>query len=151
QVHPMASPRVEVVGRGDGPAALGRGPYGQVLFEGRGPVDGGLVDLLVLVDVVRSAVAGDLAHVRACRVRRAGVVLLDVVLDERVGRPAVERYQRGARGAETTGEAHRGVAAGVEANAGDEVAHVAPRGGVAVARVQRDAGRPGARGVHLVV
>src|SRR5581483_707766 len=56
EVHPVAGPRVEEVLRGDGPAAGGRRADRQVLLEGRGALDGGLVDLLMLVDVVRAAV-----------------------------------------------------------------------------------------------
>ncbi len=96
QVHALAGPGVDEVGEGDGPAAARRGPDRQVLPEGRGALDGGLVDLLVLDDGVRAAVAGHRAHVLARVVGRADVVIDDVVLDQRVGRPAVERQQVGA-------------------------------------------------------
>src|SRR6202021_2093224 len=106
QVHAGAGPGIDAVLRGDGAAAARRGSVLQVLLEGAGVAgDAWLVDLLVLVEVERAAVARDLALVRAGGVRRAGVVLGDVVLDERVCRPAVERYQRGpAGGAEAVGE-----------------------------------------------
>src|SRR5262249_42728053 len=128
QVHPVAGPGVDEVGERDGPAAPRRGPYRQVLVEGRGALDGGLVDLLVLGDVVRAAVAGDLAHEGTGPVGRAHPVLDDVVLDQRVGRPAVERHQAGPAGrVEAAGVADRAAGtARVPADAADPVADAAP-------------------------
>ena len=83
---------------GDGAAA---GPLvlavGDVLGEGGGANNGRLVDLGVLPDVVDGAVAGDRTHL--CALGRAGAVagvLLDVVLDEGVGAPAVDGDEDGA-------------------------------------------------------
>jgi hypothetical protein len=62
-----------------------------VLPEGGGAGDGGLVDLLVLPDVVGGAVAVDGADLLALGGARAVVgVLLDVVLDQGVLRPPVD-------------------------------------------------------------
>src|SRR6185437_6256470 len=135
QVHAVAGPGVEEVLRGDGAAAGRRGTDRQVLLEGTVvALDAGLVDLLVLVDVVRAAVTGHLPHVRAGRVRRAAVVLLHVVLDQRIGRPPIQRDQCGsAGGAKASVETDRVVAAGVPADAGDEVTDAAPPGRVTVA------------------
>src|SRR4029077_10763496 len=114
--------------------------------------DGGLVDLLVFVDVVGGAVAGHLAHVGAGGGWGAVVVLHDVVLDQGVGGPAVEGDQGGAAGGvEVGGEGDGVVGAGVPADAGDEVADAAPGGGVAGGGVQGDAGGALAGGPHLVV
>lgn len=64
---------------------------GPVLVKSGGAVDGGLVDALGAVDVVDAAVRGDGPETGGAR---AGVVsakvLDDVVLDERVARPAVD-------------------------------------------------------------
>ena len=61
----MAGPRVEEVLRGDGPAGGVALPDRQVLLEGAAVArDAGLVDLLVLVDVVRAAVAGDVVPMK---------------------------------------------------------------------------------------
>src|SRR6185437_6978784 len=124
EVHPVAGPRVDEVLRGDGPAGGVALADGQVLLEGAAVAgNAGLVDLLVLVDVVRGAIAGHGAHEGAERRAAALVVLDDVVLDQRVGRPAVQRRQRGAGGGiEATAEVHRLIAARLPADAGDEVA-----------------------------
>ncbi len=91
EVHPVAGPRVEDVLRGDRPAGGVSLPDRQVLLEGAAVArNAGLVDLLVLVEVVRGAIAGRGAHEGAQRGATALVVLDDVVLDQRVGGPAVE-------------------------------------------------------------
>jgi hypothetical protein len=83
QVHAVARPSIEVALGGDGSAA---GPLllpvADVLPEGRRALDRGLVDLLVLPDVVDGAVTGDSADLLA--LSRAGAVarvLLHVVLN----------------------------------------------------------------------
>jgi hypothetical protein len=93
--HAMALPRVEVVRSGDcatGAMALADGP---VLVEGGGSLDRRRVHALRPVDVVRAAVRRHGANVRqpGGRVVRA-IVVRDVVLDERVGCPTVEREVR---------------------------------------------------------
>ena len=99
QVHAELGPGVEVALGGDGAAA---GPLvlpvGDVLPEGAGALDAGLVDLLVLPDVVHAAIAGHLADLLALSATGAVAgVLLDVVLDEGVGGPAVDGDENGAR------------------------------------------------------
>lgn len=92
QLHAVRGPGVEVALGGDGSAAGTLvTPVADVLPESGSASDGRLVDLLVLPDVVDGAVAGDLADLLA--LSRAGAVagvLLDVVLDQGVGGPAVE-------------------------------------------------------------
>lgn len=92
KVHTELSPGIKVALGGNSAAA---GPLvdavADVLGESGGTLDGRLVDLGVLPDVVDGAVAGDLAHLLALRRAAAvGRVFLHVVLDERVGRPAVD-------------------------------------------------------------
>ena len=92
EVQAELSPSVKVALGGDGAAA---GPLvlpvGDVLPEGALALDAGLVDLLVLPDVVDAAVARDAADLLALgAARTVAGVLLDVVLDERVGGPAVD-------------------------------------------------------------
>jgi hypothetical protein len=98
QVEAELLPGVEVAAGGDGAAAGALGlPVGDVLPEGGGALDGGLVDLLVLPDVVDGAVARHGADLLALRAAGAvGGVLLHVVLDERVGGPAVDGDEDGA-------------------------------------------------------
>jgi hypothetical protein len=92
KLHAMRGPSVEVAGGGNSTGARALvDAVGDVLIEGAGALDGGLVHLGVLPDVVDGAVAGDLAHLGALsRASPVGRVLLDVVLDERVGGPAVD-------------------------------------------------------------
>ena len=80
-----------MLGRVDGATdALGAAD-GPVLIEGRGAENRGLVDAAGLVDVVGAAVVVDGAEaLRARRGVEGAVGLDDVVLDERVGGPAVE-------------------------------------------------------------
>ena len=84
-------PLVKVLARIDGAAdALGAAD-GPVLVKGGGALDRGLVDAPGLVDVVDAAVVLDGAEPLGARRRVVRAVCLDdVVLDERVGRPAVE-------------------------------------------------------------
>jgi hypothetical protein len=91
--HPKFLPRVEVALGGDGtaagPLAL---PVADVLREGGSADNGRLVGLGVLPDVVDGAVAGDGTHLLALsRASAVAGVLLDVVLDEWVLGPAVDR------------------------------------------------------------
>lgn len=66
-------------------------PVADVLPEGRCALDRGLVDLLVFPDIIHGSVASDRADLlslsRPCTI--AGV-FLNVVLDQRVGGPAVD-------------------------------------------------------------
>jgi len=94
EVHTIFLPGVEVALGGDGtaagPLAL---PVRNVLREGGSANDGRLVGLGVLPDVVDGAVAGDSAHLLALgRASTVAGVLLNVVLNERVLGPAVDRY-----------------------------------------------------------
>lgn len=103
EVETVGLPGVEVVGGCDYTAAGWVLTDRDILVEGGGTLDRGLVDLGVLVDVVVSSVAGDGAE------ERSGAVFLipvlhDVVLDERVGGPAVdgERHHAAAGGEAAT-------------------------------------------------
>lgn len=101
--QPQPRPLVEVVRSRDGAAgALGLA-HRDVLVEGRRALDGRLVGARVLVDVVGGAVAGEAALEGAAAVGR--VILLDVVLDQRAGGPAVHCEESGASaGREGAGE-----------------------------------------------
>jgi hypothetical protein len=96
EVEAVALPRVEVVARGDGAAGALALAHADVLPERLRARDRRLVDLLVLVDVVARAVRGDRANEGTTRAGPS-VVLLDVVLDERVRRPAVDGERAAAR------------------------------------------------------
>lgn len=101
QVHSQLGPSIEVVGSGHstaGALALADGP---VLVEGRSALDGGLIDLLVLVDVVGSTIAIDGTLVGHAGARVVGAVVLeDVVFDERASSPAVNGKVGVTRGVE---------------------------------------------------
>jgi len=90
-------PGIEVARGGDGSAAGTLAlPVANVLPEGAGTLNGGLVDLLVLPDVVDGAVASDSADLLALGRTGAVVgVLLDVVLDQGVGGPAIDGDEDG--------------------------------------------------------
>lgn len=90
QLQAQLRPGIKVIRRRDSAAAALGLADGPVLAEGGGALDGGLVDARGLVDVVGAAVRGDAAEAGGARGRVVGAeVLDDVVLDERVGRPAV--------------------------------------------------------------
>ena len=80
EVQARCLPGVEVVLDGDGAAIAGAVTDGNVLVEGRGPLDRGLVDLLMLPDGVAAAVGGHGAFLRA-GLWVADRVLHDVVFD----------------------------------------------------------------------
>ena len=88
--HALSGPGVEVIGHCDGAAHAGRVTDRDVLPEGvqPGASNGGLVDLLVLPDGVGAIIGRHGAHVGAAD-GDADVLLHDVVLDQRVGGPAV--------------------------------------------------------------
>lgn len=105
EVHSMRSPSIEVVGGGHGTAGTLAAADGPVLVEGRSALDGGLVDLLVLIDIVGGTVTGNSTLVGHARARVVGtVVLQDVVLDERASSPAVNGEVSIARRVEGSGE-----------------------------------------------
>jgi len=98
QVHAELGPSVEVALGGNSAAA---GPLvntvADVLGEGGSSLDGRLVDLGVLPDVVDGAVASHLAHLGALGGTGAvGGVLLDVVLDQGTGSPSVDGDKDGS-------------------------------------------------------
>jgi len=98
EVHAELSPSIEVALGGDGSAAgtllL---PVADVLPEGRSTLDRRLVHLLVLPDVVGGAVAGDGTHLLALgRASTIAGVLLNVVLNQRVGGPAIDGDEDGS-------------------------------------------------------
>lgn len=83
-------------GAAAGPRALA---VRDVLPEGRRARDGRLVDLLMLPDVVYGSVTGHGADLGALgRARAVAGVLLDVVLDQGVRRPAIDRDEDGTSG-----------------------------------------------------
>ena len=92
EVEAGLGPCGEVIRDGDGAAGAGALPDGDVLVEGGGALDGGLVDLLVLPDRVGGAIAREGALLRAL-LWIADRVLHDVVLDQRVRTPTVDRQQ----------------------------------------------------------
>lgn len=99
QVEASLLPGLKVVGHGDGSAS---GPLidavGDVLPESGGALNGRLVHLLVLPDLVRASVALEGAQLLALGGSLAvGCVFLHVVLDEGVPRPPVDRDEDGAR------------------------------------------------------
>src|SRR5688572_12954565 len=98
EVHAVRGPRIEVIAGGDrstDPPLLTHAP---VLVERARAFDGRLVDALRAIDVIGAAVAGHRAHepLSARRTVRAPA-LDDVVLDERILRPSVERQVAVAR------------------------------------------------------
>src|SRR5690606_15899300 len=135
-------PRVEVVADGDGAARAPRLPDAPVLLERGGADDGRGVDPRRLVDVIRTTVTGDRAPERPGGPEGAPVVD-DVVLHERVRRPAVEGQIRVALRVEAAGVGHGPGCAGAPALTEDEVAGVAPRGAVVAARTHGHGDRSG--------
>lgn len=136
EVHAELGPGIEVALGGNSAAA---GPLvntvGDVLGEGGGALDGRLVDLGVLPDVVDGAIAGDLAHLGALGGTSTVVgVLLDVVLNQGAGGPSVDGDEHGAGlglgGALEVDLAGRAL---VPALSNDEVAGVGEVDAVAVA------------------
>src|SRR5512138_582415 len=103
EVHSIGSPRVEVVARRDRPTHPLLLPDTPVLIE-RAVVtrDAGGVHALRTIDIVRSAIAEDGAHESRSRRTPRAPAIDDVVLNERICRPAVERQIRIAVGIERT-------------------------------------------------
>ena len=92
QLLPILGPSVKVVLGGDRSADALRLPNGPELLEGRSAVDRGLVCTGGLENIIGSAVGGNGTLLARSRSGVIGAVRLnDVVLDERVARPAVER------------------------------------------------------------
>jgi len=128
QLLPHLSPRIKVVARGNRAANTLHLSDTPELLERLRAVDGRLVDPRCLVDVVCAAVRRDGTFLRGSRGWVVGAVGFDdVVLDERIACPAVERdvgvYVRGVPG---TGVGYCATRAGVPAFAGDKVANVGP-------------------------
>lgn len=94
QIQSQLPEGVEVVPRGHGSARTLVPADGKVLPEGRGALDGRLVDALVLVDVVGRAVAVHGAQQGVAAAGVVGEVLHDVVLDQRVRGPAIDTHVR---------------------------------------------------------
>src|SRR6185312_11359844 len=143
--HAVAGPGVEEVAGGDGAAGAPGLPDRPVLVERGGALDRRGVVPGRLVDVVGAAVAGDGALVGAGGPVAAPVVG-DVVLDQRIGGPAVQGQVAVAGGVEAAGVGHRLTSAGAPALAGDEVPGVAPGRAVGAGCSQRHGDRSGAIG-----
>src|SRR4051812_49604175 len=98
-----------MVGEGDRLVSTGRalvGAHAPILLESPGAADRGLVDALGAVDRVGPAVALDRAEHRSAFARRrelAAPVVDHVILDERLGAPAIEREVAVGAGLETGG------------------------------------------------
>ena len=76
-----------------------------ILVEGSSTRDGGLVDLLVLVDVVDRSVASDLSLVGHAATRVVGTVVLEnVILDKWSSGPAIDGEIGIARRLERSGK-----------------------------------------------
>ena len=134
EVHAELGPGVEVALGGDGSAAGTLvDTVGDVLGEGGRANDGRLVNLGVLPNVVAGAVAGDGADLLTLSgARSVGSVLLDVVLDKRVGGPAVSGDKDGASsGGGGTLEVDLPGGSSLPALADDEVTGVGELNGVA--------------------
>lgn len=128
QLLPHLRPRIKVVASGNRPPNTLPLPHAPELLERLRSINTRLVVPRRLVDVVRSAVAGDGAFLGRAGGRVVGAVGLDdVVFDERVACPAVERdvgvYVRRVPG---TAVGYGAPCAGVPAFACHEVAHVGP-------------------------
>lgn len=101
EVEAVARPGVEVVLHSDGSADTLLSADRPVLLEGASAVDGGLVGASRDVDVVGTAVSGELTLVLSTRGGVVSAVRLNhVVLDERVAGPAVDSKVAVARGVE---------------------------------------------------
>lgn len=97
--HTQLSPSIEVVLGSHSPASRTLVLTDRnVLPEGRRTLDRGLVDLLVLPDVVVGAVAVYGSNFLPLCGALAIAVLLNIVLNERVGRPAVDGDENRAGG-----------------------------------------------------
>jgi hypothetical protein len=83
-----------VVLDGDGAAGSRGAPDGDVLVESRGAHDGRFVNTLILPDSVGRSIARD-RPLHLTTGGRVAVVLHDVILNERVGGPAVDREETG--------------------------------------------------------
>lgn len=77
-----------------------------VLIEGRCTLDRGLIDLLMFPHGISTAIAGEGTLVGTdCLI--SGVDLHNIVLNERVGRPAIDGKKTDTRGAEGTTVGYR--------------------------------------------
>lgn len=91
QVQPDRRPRIEVVLRRNRPAHALSLAYRPVLLEGLGTVNRRCIGARADIDVVGATIGRDGALQRAARAGIVGAVRLDdIVLDERVARPAVD-------------------------------------------------------------
>jgi len=89
KAHSVRCPLLEVVLEGDSAAAAPRGSDAEVLVEGRGSLDGRLVDLLVLPDGVCSAVTCE-SPLDGSLLRRVLGIFHDVIFNKRIGGPAID-------------------------------------------------------------
>lgn len=90
-VHAESSPSLEVIRSGHGTTRPLVPTNRPVLVEGCSASDGGLIHLLVLVDVVDRPITGDLSLLgHAATGVVAAVVFQDVVLDQGTGSPTID-------------------------------------------------------------
>lgn len=99
EVHASLCPGIEVVLHSNRTARPGALADRDVLVEGRSTLNGRLVDLLVLPDIVSASVARHSALVRACSLVSV-VNLHDVVFHQRVDAPSVHGKDTNTRGRE---------------------------------------------------
>jgi hypothetical protein len=86
-----------VVLNSNGTARSRRISYRDVLVEGGCTLDGWLIDTLVLPDGVARSIARDSTFL-GTKARSGAAVLDDVVLDQWVGSPSIDRKKTGSAG-----------------------------------------------------
>src|SRR5687767_9965443 len=139
EIHAVRGPGIEVVARGDGSTHALLLPHAPVLVERARAFDRWCVHPLGAVDVVGATIAGDRAHEALPAGRPPGAPTIDdVILDQRILRPTVQRQIRIAVRTERARVGHGTATAGVPALAAHPVVDVAPLGGIAAATVHAE-------------
>src|ERR1700761_5623262 len=93
QIQARISPRVNVVGEGDGLVAPGRSlrpPNAPVLIESCSAINGRRVDSLGQIDVVRTAITVNAAYRRSSGRSKSAPAINDVIFYKRASRPPIE-------------------------------------------------------------
>lgn len=128
QLLPKLTPSIKMILDRNLPAHPLNLPHGPKLLKRRRPINTGLIGPCSLQNIIRPAVRSDGALLLGCRARVVGAIGFDdVVLDQGVAGPAVERnvgvdVLRGPGSCVV----YYAVGAGVPAFSGDEVADVGP-------------------------